>query len=292
MNRKSNLFTKLAFVFVAYLMFAAQISAQQQTSGKWATLYGQKIHYLDVGQGPVVVLLHGMGGSTANWPATVPALAAKYRVIVPDQIGFGKSDKPLISYRIGTYVDFLDALLRELKVEKATLVGNSMGGWISAAFALAHPAKTESIVLVDAAGFALGPNDDPKVLHTLNPSTREGVRQLLPLILYNYKPFLTDAGLDFFVTQRLAAGDGYTINALIESVKRGEDMLDGRLGNIKTPALIVWGKQDGLTPLAWGERFKKEIPGAEMIVFDQCGHAPPLEKAADFNAALLKFLEK
>jgi pimeloyl-ACP methyl ester carboxylesterase len=292
MNRKSNLFTKLAFVFVAYLMFAAQISAQQQTSGKWATLYGQKIHYLDVGQGPVVVLLHGMGGSTANWPATVPALAAKYRVIVPDQIGFGKSDKPLISYRIGTYVDFLDALLRELKVEKATLVGNSMGGWISAAFALAHPAKTESIVLVDAAGFALGPNDDPKVLHTLNPSTREGVRQLLPLILYNYKPFLTDAGLDFFVTQRLAAGDGYTINALIESIKRGEDMLDGRLGNIKTPTLIVWGKQDGLTPLVWGERFKKEISGAEMIVFDQCGHSPQMEKPVEFNAALLKFLEK
>jgi pimeloyl-ACP methyl ester carboxylesterase len=286
---------KKRFLFTLILLLAAFAHAsarQPQTSDKWATIYGQKIHYLDVGQGPVVVLLHGMGGSTANWAATVPALAAKYRVIVPDQIGFGKSDKPLISYRVGTYVDFLDALLRELKVEKATLVGNSLGGWISASYALAYPAKTEKIVLVDAAGFALGPNDDPKALHTLNPSTREGVRQLLPLVLYNHKLFMSDAGVDTFLAQRIAAGDGYTINALIESVKRGEDMLDGRLGNIKTPALIVWGKQDGLTPLAWGERFKKEIPGAEMIVFDQCGHAPPLEKAADFNAALLKFLEK
>ena len=284
---------RLFLLLIIILVTFAQATAQQpQSTDKWATLFGQKIHYLDVGQGPTVVLLHGLGGSSANWALTVPALATKYRVIVPDQIGFGKSDKPLINYRVGTYVDFLDALLKEAKVEKATLVGNSLGGWIGAAYALAHPAKVEKLVLVDAAGFALGPNDDPKRLYTLNISTREGVRQMLPLVMYNYKLFMGDAAVDAFLAQRLAAGDGFTINALLESVKRGEDTLDGQLDKLKTPTLIIWGKQDGLTPLAWGERFKKEIPNSEIIIFDQCGHAPPLEKATDFNAALIKFLEK
>jgi pimeloyl-ACP methyl ester carboxylesterase len=263
---RRNFFLALMLCLLSLVQAAAQ---QPQTADKWATLYGQKIHYLDVGSGPAVVLLHGMGGSTANWAGTVPALASQYRVIVPDQIGFGKSDKPLVGYRVGTYVDFLDALLKELKVEKATLVGNSLGGWI-----------------------ALTADVDPNTLYLLNPTTRAGIRQLLPLVMYNKLMASSEAVVDAFFAQRLAAGDGYTINALIESVKRGEDALDGRLGGIKTPTLIVWGKQDGLTPLAWGERFKKEIPGAEMVVFDQCGHAPPIEKASEFNAALLKFLAR
>ena len=287
-NHKRLFFTVL--LVIGGVFHAAAQQPQTAPADKVATIYGQKIHYLDTGSGPVVVLLHGMGGSAVNWAFTTPALTAKYRVIVPDQIGFGKSDKPLISYRVGTYVDFLDALLKELKVEKATLVGNSLGGWIAASYALAHPAKVEKLVLVDAAGFNLGPKDDPNTVNALNPTTRAGVKQLLPLVLYNQALFASDAAIDGFLTQRLMAGDGFTINMLIESIKRREDGLDGRLGDIKTPTLIIWGKQDKLTPLAWGERFKKEIAGAQMVVFDQCGHGPQLEKAADFNAALLKFL--
>jgi len=78
---------------------------------------------------------------------------------------------------------------------------------------------------------------------------------------------------------------------LIESIKRDEDFLNGKLGAIKQPTLIVWGKQDGLLPLADAERFDKEIPNSELVVFDRCGHAPQIEKALEFNAAVLKFLE-
>ncbi|HEX8688015.1 MAG TPA: alpha/beta hydrolase, partial [Pyrinomonadaceae bacterium] len=84
---------------------------------------------------------------------------------------------------------------------------------------------------------------------------------------------------------------GYTIQSLVESIHRGEDMLDGRLGAIKQPVFIVWGREDGLTPLAReGERFRKELPQAQFVVFDNCGHVPQVEKAAEFNAAVLKFL--
>jgi len=258
--------------------------------GKEVTVFGQKIHYVEAGSGPAVVLLHGLGGSTVNWAFNVQALAQKYRVIVPDQIGFGRSDKPFINYRVGTYADFLDKFLDELKVEKASLVGNSMGGWVAALYALQRPARVERLVLVDSAGFRPPKEFDLSALIGLNPSTREGVRQLAPLIFAN-RQWLNDAAVDQMLAQRISAGDGHTIQSLVESIHRGEDMLDGRLGGIKQPTLIVWGREDGLTPLAReGERFKREMPGAQLVVFDNCGHIPQVEKAAEFNAAVLKFL--
>ena len=95
------------------------------------------------------------------------------------------------------------------------------------------------------------------------------------------------------LAQRMSAGDGYTIQSLVESIHRGEDMLDGKLSAVKTPTLIVWGRDDGLTPLAReGEKFRRELPAAQLIVFDGCGHVPQVEKAAEFNAAVLKFLSQ
>ncbi|MBV9960195.1 MAG: alpha/beta fold hydrolase [Acidobacteria bacterium] len=258
---------------------------------KEATIYGQKIHYVEAGSGEAVILLHGLGGNATNWAFNIAALAQKYRVIVPDQLGFGRSDKPFINYRIATYVDFLDALYRELKLERATLVGNSMGGWIAAAYTLAHPEKVERLVLVDSAGFAPPAGFDAKTLSFLNPSTRAGMKQLALLVFSNKQLFTTDAAIDLMLTQRLAAGDGYTIQSLIESIARREDMLDDRLGGIKKPTLLVWGRDDGLVPLAeYGERFKREIAGAQLLILDGAGHAPQVEKAAEFNAALLNFL--
>jgi 2-hydroxy-6-oxonona-2,4-dienedioate hydrolase len=299
-TRRRNLILIVCSILLILSGFAF-VSAQQPqqppppvaaaASAKEVTVYGQKIHYVEAGSGPVVILLHGLGGSNMNWALNVPALAERFRVIVPDQIGFGRSAKPLINYRVGTYVDFLDGLFRELKIERATLVGNSMGGWISTAYALAHPEKVDRLVLVDAAGFAPPAEFDARMLSLLNPSTREGMRQLASLVFFNKQLFTNDAAVDLMLTQRISAGDGYTIQSLIESLARREDLLDNRLGPIKQPTLIIWGRDDGLTPLAqFGERFNKEIAGSRLIVFDRCGHVPQVERAADFNSALLKFL--
>jgi 2-hydroxy-6-oxonona-2,4-dienedioate hydrolase len=107
-----------------------------------------------------------------------------------------------------------------------------------------------------------------------------------------FNPLLrSDAAIDAILTQRLSAGDGYTIQSLVESIYRGEDMLDGRLSAVKQPTLLIWGREDGLTPLAReGEQFRKEMAGARLVVFDNCGHVPQVEKAAEFNAAVLAFL--
>ena len=279
---------KIRITFLIAIIFCVAVLASAQTS-KETTVFGQKIHYVEAGSGPTVILLHGLGGSSEVWQFNLTALAEKYHVVVPDQIGFGKSDKPLVNYRIRTYVDFLDQFCKQLKIERASLVGNSMGGWIATAFTAAFPDRVDKLVLVDAAGYAPPKDIDTRTFYALNPTTREGTRVLLGKVFYN-KLFQTDAAVEQAIASRLAAGDGYTINRITESIIRGEDFLDDAVKTIKRPTLIIWGRQDGLVALAEGEHFNKDIAGSKLVVIDQCGHMPQIEKPAEFNAAVLKFL--
>jgi pimeloyl-ACP methyl ester carboxylesterase len=278
--------TRIISLIVIAFCLTAVVNAQ---TSKEVLVFGQKIQYVEAGSGPTVILLHGLGGSWQSWHFNIAPLAEKYHVVVPDQIGFGKSDKPLVNYRIRTYVDFLDQFCKQLKIERATLVGNSMGGWIAAMFTAAFPDRVDKLVLVDAAGYTPPKDFDMRTLFGLNPTTRAGMKVLVAKVFYN-KAFQTDAAIDQAIATRIAAGDGYTINSITESIIRGEDFLDDVVKTIKRPTLIVWGRQDGLVPLADGEHFNKDIVGSKMIVIEQCGHVPNAEKPGEFNAALLKFL--
>jgi pimeloyl-ACP methyl ester carboxylesterase len=264
-----------------------EMEPQQRPAGNFVNVFGAKLHYVDAGSGPVVVLLHGLADDIGVWELAIPALAAKHRVIALDQIGFGGSDKPLLSYRVGTLVDFLDGFLNELKIDRASLVGNSLGGWIAASFALKHPERIGRLVLCDAAGYAdVTKTMNPRALRALHLASREDIRYLGPLTFHD-KRFYED--VDPVLKQRVTAGDGYTINQLLESMIRGEDVLDGRLGAIHKPTLIVWGREDKIIPLNFAERFHKEITGSRLEVIDNCGHMPHVECADKFNHALLKF---
>jgi pimeloyl-ACP methyl ester carboxylesterase len=288
---RRKLFGLLLFLLIFSTLSLAAF-AQPAIQEKSANVFGVKIFYQEAGDAtkPKVILLHGLGADGASWFLNVAALSANYHVIIPDQVGFGRSDKPLIKYRVGTYVDFLDKFMQTLRIEKATLVGNSLGGWIAALTAIKYPNRVEKIVLADAAG--LKPSEiDMKLIYSLNFSTREEVRMLSKLVFYDQTFVNNETFVEQSMEKRVLAGDGYTINSLIESIKRDEDFLDGQLSAIKKPTLIIWGRQDGLIKLADGERFNKEITGSQLIVFDKCSHIPQIEKAADFNREVLKFLE-
>lgn len=280
-------------VLIVTICLAALQQAQTPTmADKQVEIFGQKIHYLEAGSGPAVILLHGLGGDASNWAAAIPALAQKYHVYVPDQIGFGKSDKPMINYRVATLVEFLNEFCGTLGIGKASLVGNSLGGWTAAAFALAYPEKVDRLILVDAAGFSpqrTGTQVTREMLYQLNPSTPQGMKQSLSLILHN-KQMLTDQFIKQAFAAKLARNDGYTINMFIESVLRGEDFLDGKLGAINAPTLVLWGREDALTPLAIGKALAEDIRGARLQIIDSCGHVPQLECAGLFNQAVTKFL--
>lgn len=285
---------KLTLILFCALFFSANLFAQTTaTQEKTATIFGAKIRYIEAGDAakPTVILLHGLGAQAESWQFTILPLAANYHVIALDQIGFGKSDKPFLKYRVATYADFLDKFMSELKIEKASLVGNSMGGWVAGLMAIKYPSRVERIVLADAAG--LTPKEiEFERIYQLNNSTRDEIRANLKLIFATPTYANSDALIDQFMTQRVTTNDGYTINSLIESIKRREDFLDTRLGEIKKPTLIIWGKQDGLLPVSDGEKFNKGIANSEFVVFDQCGHAPQIEKALDFNKKVLEFLGK
>lgn len=292
MNKFSTGIFSFSFFCLLFLPVAAfaQTNAPQE---KTATVFGAKIRYLEAGDAakPTVILLHGLGSQAETWQFNIAPLAANFHVVAPDQIGFGKSDKPLLKYRVGTFVDFLDKFMAELKIEKAHLVGNSMGGWVAALFSIKYPTRVERIVLADAAGLAPKEIEFDRI-YQLNNSTRDEIRANLKLLFANPALQNNEALVDQFMTQRISIGDGYTINSLIESIKRREDFLDARLGEIKKPALIIWGKQDGLLPVSDGEKFNKGIANSSLVVFDNCGHVPQFEKAADFNKTVLEFLQK
>src|SRR6266705_772755 len=277
-------------VFVVAELAAPQFLTAQQTTApvdKVASIYGAKVHYVDAGTGSPVILLHGLADDVGVWELAIAPLAAKYRVVALDQIGFGRSDKPLLNYRASTFVDFLDGFLNELKIDRASLVGNSLGGWVAADFALTHPERVDRLVLCDAAGYrAVSKNMDPRALSALRLASREDIRYLGPLTFHN-KRFYEDVDLAF--KQRVTAGDNYTVNQLLDSMISGEDVLDGRVGAIHKPTLILWGREDRLIPLSLAERFHNEIAGSRLEIIDNCGHMPHVECSDEFNHALMKF---
>jgi len=269
--------------------FAVPAFGQGQPQDKTITVFGQSIHYFDMGSGPVVVLLHGLGSRKEDWLPVLEPMAQKYRLLVPDQIGFGRSDKPLLDYSIQTYVDFLNEFLRQLKVEKASLVGESLGGWIAGLYAVeisggAHMIPVERLVLVDAAGLK---QDTP--IPDLNPSSLAAMRGVMEAVFYDTSWVNEDALRKIF-TDKLAVHDGYTVRSFLGNPTREKERLDDRLASIKVPTLVVWGRQDKLLPIASGERYAAGIAGAKLVSFEKCGHAPPIEKTEEFLAAVVAFL--
>jgi pimeloyl-ACP methyl ester carboxylesterase len=282
----------LSIGFLSIVLFPPRCPAEGQkealpTSDKSVTVYGAKIHYVEAGSGSPLILIHGLGDNIAVWDSVIPPLAARFRVIALDQIGFGRSDKPLLSYRVGTLVDFLDGFMTELKIERASLVGNSLGGWVAADFALKRPERVERLVLSDAAGFAGLPKTmDPHTLCALRLASREDIRYLGPLTFHD-KRFYQDVDLAF--KERVIAGDSYTVGQLLDAMIRGDDALDKRLHAIKRPTLILWGRDDKLIPLNFGERFHQEIASSGLRIIDNCGHMPQVECPDEFSNAVLEF---
>jgi len=160
-------------------------------------------------------------------------------------------------------------------------------------FALQYPDKVNRLVLVDSGGYSFkrtgGVAPTREVMLGLNPSSLAGTKQLMAIVFHN-KAFSTDGVAEQVFTEHLRKNDGYTINSFVDSILRGEDVVDGRLGGIKTPTLIVWGRDDMLIPLATGKALAEDIGGSQTVVLDDCGHVPQMECAAPFNDALLKYL--
>jgi pimeloyl-ACP methyl ester carboxylesterase len=251
-------------------------------------VHGQKIAYYEAGKGSVVILIHGLGADSRHWAANIDAISQYFRVIALDQIGYGQSDKPLMRYTVENFSDYLHGFLQAVKIPKASLVGNSLGGWVALDFTIRHPQMVEKLVLVDAAGLrptaALKwPEGERKTLTPLN------THWFFDLMEANKEWVATDLGPNAF-ERHVQNGDSYTVASSVAEMFTGRDFEDEKLGKVHVPTLIIWGRDDVLIPLAMGEQLHQGIAGSQMIVIDGTGHIPMVGKPVEFNQAVRKFL--
>ena len=239
------------------------------------------------GSGEPLVFVHGFGTEAAiNWHGQLPAAGRRYRVIAPDLPGFGASPPLAGDHSIAVQVRCLRDVLDALGQQRVRLVGHSMGGWISLAFAAEFPERVTRLMLVDSAGLRFEP--DVSLRGALLPESLDDVRLLIAA------NFHRPPRLPRFVLRdlmRVAQGETHRTR-ILEGLVYGDQFLDEQLARITAPTLLVWGRCDTITPLAVGERLSAGIAGAELGVFDDCAHSPNVEQSRRFNRVMLDFLAR
>jgi pimeloyl-ACP methyl ester carboxylesterase len=283
------------------LACAGAAQAVELPAQKTVAIFGQRIAYYEAGSGPTVVLLHGLAtNAAADWGTCIGPIAARHHVLAPDQLGFGASDKPMVDYGIQTWVDMLGEFIRVKKVSEFTLVGESLGGWIAAqyaiqaagsvspagpSFALVPPRR---LILVDAAGHR---HLAEQMSSGGGGASLAGSKYLLSAIFFE-PARSSEAEIRLKFTQILGKGDGWTIHSVMSNKGLAAESVDDKLASISIPTLVVWGSDDRILPLDDGRDFAQKIPGARLLVIPKSGHAPAIEHPDEFLAAALPFIDQ
>lgn len=266
-----------------------------------AQIGSQSINYAEIGEGPAIVFVHGLGGCWQNWLENMPALAELgHRCIALDLPGFGGTPMPADGeISIPGYGRLLGEFCAQLGVESCTLVGNSMGGFVAAEVAVAEPAWVERLVLVSAAGIShAAMRKEPievgtRMLAAANPlllrldvpaMKRPGLRKMAFGGVMKHPAKLRRELLVEQLTHTFGS-DGFLPAAVALT---GYDLLD-RLESIRIPTLIVWGHDDLVVPASDSAGYAERIAGSRLEVFDDCGHVPMLERPVRFNRLLAEF---
>jgi pimeloyl-ACP methyl ester carboxylesterase len=264
-------------------------------------LPGAAVNYVELGEGEPILFVHGISGSWQNWLENLPHFARRNRVIALDLPGFGASPLPSWAIDMPAYGRLLHDFCEKLGVERATIVGNSMGGFIAAEAVTAMPGRFERLVLVSAAG----------IINTWNPEERAVATALAWKV---FGPHFADRGR-WIVThpraRRLVFGpfvrypNRLRADLLFEQITSGLERADGfgaalhavighdvreRLGAIEVPTMIVWGQSDRVVPLAAALSYHRRIPHSRLEIFERTGHVPQLERPLRFNAVLEEFV--
>ncbi len=271
------------------------------------TLHGHTIAYRTAGVGPVVVLIHGMAGNSATWSQLIPTLAERFTVVAPDLLGHGGSSKqPLGEYSISGHANLLHDLLSALGHERATLVGQSLGGGVVMQLAYQFPETCERMVLVSSGGLG---REVGALLRTLS---LPGAEHVLPLVC---SPKLRDVGArvgEWFAGLGLRASPvaeemwrGYsgladrdaqlaffrTLRAVVDAGGQAVSAADRLYLASQTPLLIVWGDRDALIPVDHAHATHAAIPSSRLEIFEGIGHFPHLEAPERFLDCLVDFID-
>jgi pimeloyl-ACP methyl ester carboxylesterase len=315
-----NLLTRALLLVLAGALFFGSIAVVatwapdqpvDQLKARWARppsrfleVNGLQVHLRDEGphNDPApIVLLHGTSASLHTWEGWAQALREKRRVIRFDLPGFGLTGPNRENdYSTAAYVQFVQAVMDKLGVQRFVLAGNSLGGQIAWSAAAAMPDRVDRLILVDASGYpreslATPPSIPLGFRIAATPGLRVLVRYTLPRgvverslrNVYGEPLKVTPELVDLYVDMALRAGNRKALARRIEQGYTGDVAL---LKQIKAPTLVLWGGRDRLAPLELGQRFERDIAGAKLVVFDELGHMPHEEDPARTVAEVRRFL--
>jgi pimeloyl-ACP methyl ester carboxylesterase len=238
------------------------------------------LRYYEGGRGKTVVLLHGSGSQAGDWHGVAPALLRRYHLLVLDLPGHGESSPAEGALPVGDLADSLGALLDARSAgQPATLIGNSLGGWVSLLYAWRHPERIERVIGISSSGIFA------QLQVPLMPKDREEARRLVAAIRGRYLAMPSDEELDELV-RRVAAGPA---SRLVAGLK-AEDFLDTKAAGIRVPVELVWGEEDGVLPLDYGRRLAALLPRARLHPLPRCGHMPQVHCPRELSRLLLELL--
>lgn len=276
----------------------------QAPQDRYIQVGGINTRYWALGeQGSSVILLHGIGASVEDWLLNVHVLAERHRVYALDMVGFGRSDKPSAPYTVSYMAQFVKDFMDCLGIDRAHLVGHSMGGGVALQFVIRFPEKVQKLVLAASAG--LGKKlylpfrvcTLPRIGERLTRPSRKGTAQLIEDAVYD-PALVTDEWVELgYEMAALPGAQDAVLSALRSSCNlRGmrRDVIApvvANLASISAPTLIIWGKQDRILPVIQAYVAEEGIPNSRLHILDRCGHIPQLECAEAFNDLVTEFLD-
>jgi 4,5:9,10-diseco-3-hydroxy-5,9,17-trioxoandrosta-1(10),2-diene-4-oate hydrolase len=272
-----------------------------RTHQRWVTVRGRPMNVIDAGSGEPIVFVHGLGGCWHNWLEQLPRFARDHRVIAFDLPGFGDSPLPHAEISVPGYALIVRELLDLLEVERATVVGNSMGGLISVELTLAAPERVARLALVSPAGVPINyrPRQLPKILvfyppvalaaawvgdHADAAARRPRLRRLLLKTVADHP---RDIPAPLAAEQFRGVGTPGFLLALEALV---EYSITDRLEDVSCPTLIVWGEHDHVLPARHADVYATAITGSRKVVLPETGHVAMLERPQEFNELLAELL--
>jgi triacylglycerol lipase len=247
---------------------------------------GNTLAYLKDGTGPAVVIVHGVGGHKEDWKAVVEQLGKSHTVYAIDMLGFGGSSRNAPELGMAAQADALKGLLDQEGITTADLIGNSVGGWVTATFAATDPDRVGKLVIVDPAGFEAMFQGEPPV--NLFPDDVGQMEKLLSFVLHSDFAH-TRAFAEQAFTAFTASGEKTIVPRLWPGLTNSP-RLETLLPKIKAPTLVIWGKEDKLFPVTLAPYITGLTPGATSVLIDNASHFAHIDQPAAFISAVSEFL--
>jgi 2-hydroxymuconate-semialdehyde hydrolase len=257
---------------------------------------GITTNFHDTGDGSPVLLIHGSGpgvSAWANWRLTIPELKKNNRVIAPDMVGFGFSERPKNHhYSMDNWIAHAIGLLDALKLDKVSVVGNSFGGALALGLAIRYPERIDKIVLMGSVGVPFDITNGLDKVWGYTPSI-ENMKELLDIFAFD-RELVTDELAELRYNASIRPGFQESFSSMFpEPRQQGVDGMtfsDDEIRSIKNPTLIIHGRDDKVIPFENSEKLFSLISNAQLHAFGRCGHWTQIEHKDDFNALAVRFL--